>query len=182
MKSFVCLCLLFTLTPSLFAMSLSQWRVLDSSEKHVLIESGNLESEETRFSLETNVELKENLLKMKNDIVDSVGTEPIDNDVWNMEMIFTIGPIEIGSVEKFYIESELVAVNIWLYQSGGATINQENAQIKHFDTEAQALSAGMDVNADVSWQVGSTFEITTQGYSEVLIDLWDEGGFRWTGW
>jgi hypothetical protein len=69
-----------------------------------------------------------------------------------------------------------------LYQSGGATINQENAQIKHFDTEAQALSAGMDVNADVSWLVGSTFEITAQGYSEVLIDLWDEGGFRWTGW
>jgi hypothetical protein len=162
--------------------SLSEWNALDKDEKYEVLDSGALESIEVDFDDLQDDLFKEQLVAMKENVISTVGTEPIDNDIWNSEIIFTIGEIEIGTIEMFSIEGRAVAVNIWLYQDGGASFNSEIVEVKHYSSEEDALAAGMDPDADVSWQVVSSFELTSEGFSEVLIDHWNEGGFSWTGW
>ena len=124
------------------------------------------------------------LKNAEKEILDKVSVEQIANDVYSITSIFTIGnPGLAPSIDHLEMGGRVVAVRITLWQNGGSHPNRDlQPPQKHYDSEELAARDGMDVNADVSWHVHSYYEYDGKTLTPLKIDLFEEGGFAWSGW
>ena len=105
----------------------------------------------------------------------------ISSYLYDLESIFTIGEPRPVFITLYLLDGKTVALTLSLLQSGGES--EEGAPPKkHYETSEEAKKAGLNVKADVEWQVHSYFEWNGKTWKTLKIDIYDEGGFSWSGW
>ncbi|MES2855540.1 MAG: hypothetical protein V4692_06745 [Bdellovibrionota bacterium] len=159
------------------------WSKLELSDKVELIASQVLDSssfdEKTLPSVLTQVQLDE----LVSVAIADAGTDSIESDRDGMDTVFTYGkPRFVGGSVVTDKNCQPVAVFISIVQRGGATNDESTPAEKHYATEQEALDAGYDTGADVSWQMHGVFEIKGEKFELLSSDPYGEGGFSWTGW
>lgn len=162
----------------------SSWDSLSSAEKVEKIDSYELESESLRYKEIEAPAFKTAIDEMAAIVLAEAGRGRIESDLENMESIFTIGKPKPTFISVYKLENgSPIAISLGLYQDGGSTKSRSGAPPKkHYSTEAEAKKDGLDVGADVNWQVHSYFEWDGKTWKKLKIDIRDEGGFSWSGW
>lgn len=167
------------------AITLNEWNALDAYSKYEVLyneEVDYTELSEKEIAQITDMDLLEVIAKASKYVLNNVSDEGIYNDVDNMETIVTIGGPQLFGLNIYKLEGQVIGYQLSFYQEGGDTIDGSAPSKKHFDTEEEATAAGIDIGADVNWQVHSMVEIIDGMVLELNLDIWNEGGWSWSGW
>lgn len=170
---------------SIHAITLQEWNKLDSYQKYQALyneEVNYKELDQKDLANLNDPKVKKEIAAGSKFILEQASDEAIYNDVDNMDIIVTIGKPELIGLNIYKIDSTTVGYQFSFYQSGGATKDDSTAKQKHFDSEEDAIKAGIDINADVNWQLHSMVEIEGDTVKEINLDIWNEGGWSWSGW
>ena len=179
--------LLFTLLlmTQIQAITLKEWNQLDAYEKYEVLYDELVPYEEYWESdLEemTDTTLLKNIQIASQYILKNVSDEAISQDIGNVDYMVTIGGPTLTSVNVYKIEDTIIGYQLAHYQDGGATKEFVPTEETHYATPEEAAEAGIDINADVNWQVHSMVEIVDGMVLELNLDVWNEGGWSWSGW
>jgi hypothetical protein len=121
--------------------------------------------------------------EMSRHVLAQVSRDAIEDSLLELKSIFAIGDPYPGFVQIYEERGQPIALAITVVQNGGATKDRRTSPPKkHYPTKASALAAGLDADADVSWQVSSYFEWNGREWHTLKLDIFDEGGFSWSGW
>ncbi|MCY4644665.1 MAG: hypothetical protein OXB88_08620 [Bacteriovoracales bacterium] len=163
--------------------TLSRWRKLSKEAKIEKLYQSQIRSITLFYTEITNTRLRQVIDKMAQRVLEEVGRDNIDNTVG--EGRFTVGEPHPESVGLFKIDGTLVAIGLNMIQEGGETRSLRPTGKDHYATHDEAKAAlGKDYepNADVSWSVHSYFELDGWRWKELDLDIFDEGGFSWSGY
>lgn len=176
------LVLAILISQSSLAITLGEWANLDRFEKFELLQNEEVDYEEFDIDDITQEEIIKEVRLAEKYTLKNVSTEAIEQELFNIEGAVVIGDPKATWVNIYKIENKIVAYQIGLIQSGGATKNGRDPEQKYYENEEEALQAGIDVNADVSWSAAPMVEVKNNTVIEIELDVYNEGGFHWSGW
>lgn len=168
-----------------YALTLGEWNALDAYEKYEVLyneEVSYLELRKKDIEKITDSKILNDIKEGNRFILNNASDEAIYNDVDNMDMIVTIGEPGLFSLYIYKIQDQIIGYQFSFYQAGGATKDESSPEKTHYDTLEEAQAAGIDTNADVNWQLHSMVEIQDGKVKEINLDIWNEGGWSWSGW
>lgn len=178
------LIVILILTFSIFshAITLQEWSKLANHSKFELLQNEELDYSDVDLKEPLTKETKELINRITPYLLNNLSTEAIEQGVWAQESIFLISEPEVSYVSIHMISGKTVALTVDMYQNGGATFDGTEPPKKYYSSESEAQRFGLDINADVSWSSRSFLNFDSANISEIEFDVYNEGGFSWSGW
>jgi hypothetical protein len=173
--------ILLTIINTSAAVDFSHWQKFDREEKLLAVESGELESIEIDFKEIQNSPYKNQITSLYSFSLKKLSTEGIEQTVGNGGIV-AIGEPEISYITLFKIKQTVVAYQLHITQRGGVDPSEEEMEEFYYNDSQSALAAGIDLDVDVSWSAHPILEIINDTVVEIELDVYNQGGFGWSGW
>lgn len=104
----------------------------------------------------------------------------ISNEVGGDRPTVSIGNVTYTVTLYVHPDGTILGGFVFARQAGGDYLDPQGAwEISHFETEAEAIAAGVDVKADVSWTGQATYEFDPDGK---IMTLKAESRLEWAGY